>query len=85
MALQLSDIVITILIAHFFVVDEPDVLLEACVEQVHVVRLRLDGVGEEAEGLVALQGVDGNLLHAEDHACLGNVLLNHGSHLLVGL
>ena len=39
----------------YLVVDESDVLLEAGVEELHVVLLRLDGVREEAEGLVALQ------------------------------
>ena len=76
---------LTVLIAHPLVVDEPDVLLQAGVQQVHVVRLRLDRVGEEAEGLVAHQAVHGHLLHAEDHRGLRDVLLDYGAGRAVGL
>ena len=53
--------VLTPLVAHLLVVHQPDVLLQAGVQQIHVVGLRLDGVGEEAEGLVRLQAVHGDL------------------------
>ena len=41
--------------------DQPDVLLEHRVEEVHVVALRLDRVREEAESLVPQEAVDWNL------------------------
>ena len=43
---------LTVLIAHLLIVHEPDVLLQTGVQQVHVVRLGFDRVGEEAEGFV---------------------------------
>ena len=67
----------TLISSSHLVVDEADVLLKAGVEELHVVLLRLDGVREEAEGLVALQAVDRDLLHAKHHRRLGYVLLHH--------
>ena len=39
----------------------PDILLEHGIKQIHVVRLGLDGVGEEAEGLVGQESINGDL------------------------
>ena len=60
-------------------------LLQDGVQQRHVGLLRLDGVREEAVGLVGDERVDGHLLHAHDDRCLADVLLDLGSGVAVGL
>ena len=45
------------------------------------VSVNLDGVGEEAEGLVASKAVDRNLLHAKHHRRLRYVFLHHRADL----
>ena len=71
-------------VTHRLVVHTAHVLLQHGVQQVHVVGLRLDGVGEETEGLVGDERVNGNLLHPEDTGCFSDVLLYLGSNIGVG-
>ena len=71
-------------VAHRLVVHAAHVLLQHGVQQVHVVGLGLDRVGEETEGLVGDERVNGNLLDSEDTGSLTDVLLYLGSNVGVG-
>ena len=48
-------------VTHPLIVNTSHILLEHGIEQVHVVWLGLDCVGEEAVGLVGDQGINWNL------------------------
>ena len=76
---------LAVLVAHPLVVNQTDVLLQQRVQQVHILLLGLDGVGEEAEGLVPLQAVDGHLFDAENDRRFRDVLLYESSCLRIQL
>ena len=58
-----------------FVVDEPNLLVDAGSEQFGVVGLELEGVREEEIGLLGDQLVDRHLLHSEQDVTIAQVLL----------
>lgn len=60
-------------------------LSQYSIQHGHVSLLSLDGVGEEAVGLVGYQQVDWCLFHAEYHIGFADVFLNHCSSADVGL
>lgn len=73
------------LVDDALVVDQTDLLVQNGVEQRHVRILRLDGVREEAVGLLRYQRLDGHLLDAEDDRRLADVLLNDGAGVQIHL
>lgn len=76
---------LAIVIRELLVIQQPDVLVEYGVEHGHVGLLGLDGVREEAVGLVGYELVDRHLLHSEYHRGAADVLLHQGTGVQVGL
>lgn len=63
----------------------PYIAIQAGIQHRHVVLLRLDRVREEHVGLVLEQMINRNLLYADDHWRVADVLLNERAGVHVGL
>lgn len=70
---------------QLLVVDETDVLLQTGIQERHIGLLCLDGMREEAVGLLRDKCVHRNLLNAEDNGRLADIFLDSGASIEISL